>query len=207
VVTAGPPDITSYELLVTDANGCSDRDTVVVDVETELQAAFTVGPIEGTAPAFIDFENTSQAAIYYVWDYGDGITDSLFSPNHLYTDSGTYRVVLYAISAGGCRDTAVYEFIHLDQHVYAFIPNIFTPNADGLNELFVVNSLGFISMNGQIFNRWGKLMSSVDFVSGGWDGKTNGGADVSAGTYFYTIDALDFYGKKHRFNGFIELVR
>ena len=174
VVLASPSDITTYELLVTDANGCTDRDSVIVDVETELQAAFTVGPIEGTAPAFIEFENNSQAAAYYIWEYGDGISDSLFSPNHLYTDSGTYRVVLYAISAGGCRDTAVYEFIHLDQHVYAFIPNIFTPNADGLNELFVVNSLGFASMTGQIFNRWGTLMSTVDFVASGWNGKTNG---------------------------------
>ena len=206
-VIAGPANITAYELLVTDANGCTDRDTVIVDVENQLQADFTVGPIEGTAPAFIDFTNNSQAAAYYRWDFGDGISDSLFSPNHLYTDSGTYRVVLYAISNNGCRDTAFYEFIHLDQHVYAFIPNIFTPNADGLNELFVINSMGFVSMTGQIFNRWGRRMSTVDFVASGWDGKTSTGVEVSPGTYFYTIDALDYYGEKHRFNGFVELIR
>jgi len=73
------------------------------------------------------------------------------------------------------------------------IPNVFTPNGDGLNDFFQVKSLSLKSFSGQVFNRWGKLVYQWnDWKSedAGWNGLNQGtGAEVPAGTYYYIIEA------------------
>jgi len=68
-----------------------------------------------------------------------------------------------------------------------FIPNVFTPNGDGLNEKFLVKGDGIRDLSVKIFDRWGNLLYESSEINEGWDGKYRG-VKVSSGTYSYVID-------------------
>lgn len=70
------------------------------------------------------------------------------------------------------------------------IPNVFTPNNDGINDLFRVNLSGraLISFQIDIYDRWGLLMFSSSSINNKWDGRTTAGMPVVDGTYFYIVD-------------------
>jgi gliding motility-associated-like protein len=81
---------------------------------------------------------------------------------------------------------------------FILIPNIITPNRDGLNDLFQLN---FPVIKTEIYNRWGqKLFESKNDAF--WDGRTTTGTEVPAGTYYYIITT-----EKETFKGFIQLLR
>src|SRR5690606_26479093 len=63
------------------------------------------------------------------------------------------------------------------------IPNVFTPNGDGENDIFTVKGVNLISIEGEIYNRWGQKMFAWDNLNGFWDGRTLSGTEVPDGTY------------------------
>ena len=67
------------------------------------------------------------------------------------------------------------------------VPNVFTPNQDGKNELFLVETTGVRSLKGRIYNRFGAMVYSWNSLNGGWDGYTYAGQKCPDGTYFYVI--------------------
>ena len=90
-----------------------------------------------------------------------------------------------------------------------FIPNVFSPNNDGVNDIFKVRATNLSSFNFQIFNRWGQLLFETNNNNEGWDGKYLN-KDVSPGVYVWLINAKDkngsvFYNGKNK--GTITLVR
>lgn len=80
------------------------------------------------------------------------------------------------------------------------IPNVFTPNGDGVNDLWEISVPGSAQNKVYILNRWGNLVYESGISGLKWDGKTQDGSEVSEGTYFYRIDNSNIAG-------FIELVR
>ena len=87
-----------------------------------------------------------------------------------------------------------------------FIPNILTPNGDGLNDIFVTESENISALHTQIYNRWGMLLFESHQIKEGWDGRTRAGVEVTEGTYFYIITA-DFNGNTEIYKGTITLLR
>lgn len=82
------------------------------------------------------------------------------------------------------------------------LPNIFTPNNDGSNDIFSVDALNGTAREIRIFNRWGETVySSEDIFQ--WDGKLPNGAECSEGVYYYTIETKN----DMIFQGFISLMR
>jgi gliding motility-associated-like protein len=92
-------------------------------------------------------------------------------------------------------------------------PNVFTPNNDGSNTFFILDTKNVVQLELSILNRWGNIMYSADeditilgaFV--GWNGKTPSGADAEEGTYFYKYVATGIDGKQAEGHGFLELIR
>ncbi len=82
------------------------------------------------------------------------------------------------------------------------IPNIFTPNADNINDTFIIKNLPANSTV-QIYNRWGALVSEWANPNCSWDGRTKSGAEVSAGIYYYIVSLPNNERKK----GFVEVIR
>ncbi len=104
------PD-TTYEivLLVDTAGQCFDVDTLLIETASLPQAAFTVDNDQFCdAPATVSFTNQSTATlpITYAWDFGDGDTDVVTSPNHVYQTVAHHPVTLVATNSLGCTDTA-----------------------------------------------------------------------------------------------------
>jgi gliding motility-associated-like protein len=68
------------------------------------------------------------------------------------------------------------------------IPNVFTPNGDGVNDVFHTRNVNLTSYSLNIFNRWGESVFKTDDVSKGWDGTING-KEVPDGTYLFLLEA------------------
>ena len=194
-----------YVVTVTDGlNGCTSSDTLSVSQST-VSAGFTFNPNTGFAPLDVIFTNQSSGATGYSWSFGDNGTATATDPNHTYQTSGTYTIVLIA-TAGPCADTA-YGVIVVDESLSLAIPNVFTPNGDGTNDVFSITSTGIKEISLQIFNRWGQKLYSFTGPKAGWDGIEENGKKAPDGTYFYFVKATGFDGKEIEKQGTVNLYR
>lgn len=196
----------TYDLSVTDANGCQVADQVTVGGSNNVSAIISANPISGFAPLDVDFENVGTTSGTAAWDFGDSIG---FANGHLtsytYTEIGTYEVILTVVSPEGCvaYDTIT---INVEGESDIEVPNVFTPNGDGVNDIFTVNTTNITQFNAFIYNRWGQLMYQWSTVNGGWDGRTTAGEMASEGTYFIIIDAEGSDGVEYDITGDITLI-
>ncbi len=202
------PTVTSagvYTLTVTNSSsGCSQTATVSV-TQNNVTASFNADPITGEAPLAVTFTNTSVGATSYSWNFGNGSTSTAQDPNTLFNDAGTYYVILTA-SNGPCSDTAVRTIV-VEDGFSIEIPNVFTPNGDGANELFHIKTSGVKSAEGYIYNRWGQILYSWDVLNISWDGKASNGENCPDGTYYYLIKVIDKKDKEHLAPGFVLIAR
>lgn len=177
-------------------NGCIGSTTVpaMIVINPDPVASFTVDrPIVNMIDPSTSFENTSQGAISYEWNFGDGSSaDNSFEPIHAFPSAaaGSYNVMLVAFSQFGCTDTT-YADIILEESTIFYIPNSFTPNGDELNNTFnPVMYAGFDTQdyNIKIFDRWGELIFESFDASYGWDGDYGAGRGLApGGTYTYKL--------------------
>jgi hypothetical protein len=93
-----PNDTTSYEVIVTDLSGCTDKDTVTVNVDPLPVADATFSYMNGFE---VNFTNSSSNATSYFWEFGDGTSDTTANPTHTYMFVGTFEVKLYATNDCG----------------------------------------------------------------------------------------------------------
>ena len=195
---------TAGSYTVTAINTCGqDQETVNV-IESIVEADFTANPLSGTAPLLVSFNGPSGDA--YQWDFGDGETASGSDPQHLFTDVGVYTVTLTATNAHGCSATTSLDITVVSFPSTLVVPNVFTPNGDGTNDLFSVTSENLESYHLQLFNRWGNVVLEVDSPNACWDGTVNGDP-ANEGTYYYKIEATGMDQKEYKLSGFFDLIR
>jgi gliding motility-associated-like protein len=201
------PGIGTFTYYVNSVGGCASSIDSVVVVVGGVNAVINATPISGPIPLDVYFGNgsTTGAGISYAWDFGDGNTSNQFDPSNTYNGVGSYTVTLI-VSDGICSDTATI-IIDAFGESSILIPNVFTPNGDGSNDLFTVDGVNLESVVGEIYNRWGQKMFSWDNVKGHWDGRTLSGSEAPDGTYFYVITAKGFDGTEYFKKGGFSLVR
>ena len=102
-------------------------------------------------------------------------------------------------------DVSVYECEEETNNILN-LPNAFTPNGDGVNDVFRVQGQNIKTLNGKIFNRWGQELFTWSDVNDGWDGKYNG-KDAAEGTYFYVVTVEFVDGEVRNFTGSVLLTR
>jgi len=191
-------------------NGCPSDRIPVVAVFHNLQANAVANPSSGTAPVDIDFTNLSTGWLpvdQIVWNFGDGGSSANENPTHTYTQPGTYSVMMVVTTAdGACSDT-IWLTIVVENIFELSIPNVFSPNSDGQNDLFTITTEGVTDMQVSIYNRWGKDIYSWTTPQGNWDGKHKTGFEAPEGTYFYVVKAEDVLGEQHEFSGSFTLFR
>jgi gliding motility-associated-like protein len=186
----------SVTLEVQTVNGCTSSATYsnYVCVEPYPIANFTYSPNQiTTINTDIDFQNGSIGANNYQWFFGDGGTSSAVNPTHTYPEiESTFNVMLVATSNFGCADTA-YAVINILEELIFYVPNTFTPDANGVNEIFKpVFTSGFDPFNYHlmIFNRWGEIIFESYDANFGWDGTygVESNEPVKDGTYVWKIE-------------------
>jgi gliding motility-associated-like protein len=145
-----------------------------------------------------------------VWNFGNGT--SLSSTANIvasasYTSPGTYPVTLY-VAKGSCEDS-VTKTIKVDLPSKMEVPNIFTPNGDGNNDVFFLKTANLGQINCVIVDRWGNKVYETVSNTGNiaWDGKDLNGKECAAGVYFYVIKATGKDDKAYQAKGNVTLVR
>jgi len=176
-------------LLIASIDNPACADTVPLSVTILPDFDFTFGFEERRCTQEATFWSTSTldgfVAVDYFWDFGDGTqSNNSTNPSHTYNSGGTYEVELTVTTANGCSGSKTSTLIKADLSEL-FIPNAFTPNGDGENDvLFVRGELDEIFIS--IFNRWGeKIFESTD-QSIGWDGTYKGNL-VEPGVFVYHL--------------------
>lgn len=200
----------SYDvvLVATGAGGCTDTLTVpaAVIIHPSPIADFSTDTLL-TLDNAIRFNNLSQGAVAYLWDFGDNDQSTAMHPVHLFPgDGGGYTVCLRVENSFGCPDT-VCRFIAVPGDPQIYVPNTFTPNGDGLNDVFFPVLNGFNGWNYRllIFDRWGELIHEVRDRSKGWDGRARG-KDSQIDVYVWRV-ILEREGDAREFTGHVNLLR
>lgn len=186
------PAGTPYTISITDVYGCRKDSLVTVP-------AFTTGiasmALENSSECLlfeernnVQFLDLSADAISGIWDFGDGTTQN-YLPGvgavHSYPDAGYYTARLFVESSNGCStvDTLV---ICIQPSEPIFIPDIFSPNADGKNDTLYVRGFQIKRMDFKVFNRWGEQVFFTDDPTVGWAGDHRG-MPAASGSYFYQL--------------------
>jgi gliding motility-associated-like protein len=210
-----------YYIQVSDiSNGCVSFDSVTV-INGTLAGSIEANRTQGFAPLTIELFNnssynvsggsTANASITTIWSFGNGLTQvtqsAQVSPTVVYNHAGTYTVVAY-IFRGNCADTA-YQVINVDFASSMKVPNIFTPNGDGVNDEIQLKAVNLVEITMEIYNRWGTPIYSLTSDKGNlrWDGSNQFGEPAAEGVYFYVIQSRGSDGIVHEDKGTITLVR
>ncbi|MCX7954309.1 MAG: gliding motility-associated C-terminal domain-containing protein [Bacteroidales bacterium] len=119
---------------------------------------------------------------------------------------GCYKIVLVATSKEGCTDTASYAYLCVSKAPLLEVPNVFTPNNDGINDVFIVHGESIKEFNAIIYNRWGRKIYEWNDINKGWDGKIDG-IEASDGVYYIVIKAKDRKNKIHNYEGYFHLLK
>lgn len=151
--------------------------------------------------------NCSSLSTHYKWVFGDGTFQLNQQPNHFYTSSGLFPVQLFAYNDYNCVDSALTHVLVNDVSI-VYIPNSFTPNNDGINDVFLP-ICSYISENGyslQIFDRWGSTVFMSTELQNGWDGTIEGKL-APCQPYSYILHYENGLGQQFRKVGVINLIR
>jgi gliding motility-associated-like protein len=195
----------NYILTVVDSDGCKTTVPLVAPT-TDPVASFKAIPDTVSAGDSVALVSTSTGSIvWYWWTFGDGGNSADSITSHIYNYGGNYVVTLYVGNSLGCRDS-VEESFYVTEGIMN-PPNVFTPNGDGINDVFHINAYGLANYKIEIFDRWGLLMFEGTGDNNDWTGRDMAGEPVSAGVYYYIITASDLKGKSFNTKGFVEVIR
>lgn len=174
----------SYGLIVTDANGCTKNDSFVLTEPTLLEPDLSQLINEPICPQSSDGEVTVGAMggtpdYEFIWELTpvqNGATATGLS-------RGNYTVIIR--DANGCETSQQVEVI--EQFPRVFVPNAFSPNGDGENDVFgVKSSCSLDTFQLMVFNQWGTVVFATSDVAAGWPGTVDG-QNVPDGNYAYAV--------------------
>ncbi len=135
-------------------------------------------------------------------------TSNLTNPQRTFENTGKFPIMLIQRTDHGCVDSVI-KIIEVIDEMNLFIPNSFTPNGDGVNDVFGIKGLG-IKLEGfsmELFDRWGHLMYFTKDVTKGWDGTVKG-QPAQDGVYIYKIKAVGVNGEgKKEYIGHVTLMK
>lgn len=200
-----PQQQAHYWAVATDACLISDSTYATVWVERPI-ADFAIDGSTWENSFPIAFRNTSFGDFTLSWDFGvDGLTSTAENPVITYPDPGTYPVRLAVMDTLGCVDTLVKTLV-VAPEFNLYFPSAFSPDGDGLNEVFNVSGTGILKFRLHIFDRWGHLVFETEDPAQGWDGRINGKKPVP-GVYPYLFRYLGPSGQSADRYGSVVLVR
>lgn len=195
-------------LTVTDAAGCSASLTVPdhADILPAPVAAFTATPSTVTVDdPVVQFANGSVGGDSWSWHFGDpdSSTSAERSPAFAYHVVGCYTARLEVSNEAGCSDAAS-AVVCVEDPYTIFVPNSFTPDRDGINDVFGITTSvrSPKAFDLTVFDRWGRPVFDSDDVHRSWDG-----GDLPSGVYVWKVRITDPRGEGHEHLGHVVLLR
>lgn len=224
----GKPSATEQVFFVKQVSpeGCESTGYGVVRavVSEAPDVSYTTSTEDGVEPLTVNFVNTTNPDVdnyawyifnnveanwvfeseekdfTYIFDY-----DDIYSPS---PDSGyaRYNVLLTGINEVGCIDSFIVDIV-VDAVSELQVPNIFTPNGDGFNDLFAPTIAGLREFEGSIYNRWGRKVAELNLSNPTWDGRDPQTSEISDGVYYYVITAVGNNGQEYNIKGNVTVIQ
>lgn len=205
---AKPATTTAYLFLAYNTKGCPKpgSDTVVVKVLPDIKAFAGKDTVAVTGQPL---QLQATGGVQYVWSPATALSAAnIANPVALFTQPSEgmqYKVSVY--NEVGCVDEAFVKVKVFKTGPAVFVPNAFTPNKDGHNDVLRPIAAGILKIDYfNIYNRWGQLIYTTTENTHGWDGTLSGNIQES-GTYVWMVKATDYTGKPYFSKGTVTLVR
>lgn len=205
----------NVELIIVTPNGCIDSSSInnMLEVYPLPDPSFSYYPSPVTIlNTNVTFQNATTGAAYYDWTFEGGNPgySSMKNPTSKFPEGylDEYDVQLIATSEYNCVDTLI-KTIEVLPDVQLYVPNTFTPDGDGFNELWnvYIQGVDIYNFTLEVYNRWGERVWESHDIEYGWDG-TYGGKIVPSGTYIWKIRGADFItDEKYEWNGHVLILR
>lgn len=123
----------------------------------------------------------------YKWDFNTGVfIDSTQKLVYRFSKAGNFNIGMIINANYGCVDT-VYKSIDVTDDL--IVPTVFTPNGDGVNDVFYIRTNGNTYYTIEIYSRYGTIVYKYTAKEIYWDGRTSAGKEVEDGTYYYVISS------------------
>ena len=158
---------------------------------------------------FTDATNGAVVANWN-WSFGDANNSSGTgaATSFNYGNAGTYEVSLVVTSNYGCMDSTTKTVI-VDDEYMVYVPNAFSPNYDGVNDMFSAKGEGINDFKMYIFDRWGNQVFFTDDIDKGWDGtmRSGGGEVLQEDLYIWKIELRTFKKEPKQLKGTVSLIK
>jgi gliding motility-associated-like protein len=178
------------------SNGCSSSESINVNYSALpiINLGNNINLCNGES---ITLNATNNNATY-VWQ------DNSTSPTYNVTQQGIYWV---SVTENNCSNSDSIRVDIINCDVSLEMPNVFTPNNDQVNDIFIpINANGINNTNLSIFSRWGELLFQTSDMTKGWDGKINSN-ESPTGTYYWILSYTTIKNENKSLNGFLTLTR
>lgn len=197
----------TYSLTTFDANDCSivSAPVTVTIVENTLMPPL----VKDTAiclDGYAELVATANGTIYW---YDDELTESPIEIGPVYITPNLSDAVTYYVQQKSmyCESDKAPVHVTIDDCEGIEVSNVFTPNGDGVNDVFYFPQKGGTCFRCRIYSRWGRLLYEWEDQNQGWDGTIQvSGALVNDGVYYYLLDFCDYAEKPIREAGFLHVL-
>jgi len=181
---ATPYSTQTYEVTATDICGESITSSVTLEVQF-LFSNFVIENLGDNEYQYTAAPEPECEECIYDWDFGDGNMSLEENPSHTYDGLGDYITSLTVTNAIGCTDST---YTLINGPIILYVPNAFTPNNDGINDVFKAYGQGILGFEMVIVNRWGEVVFASDDINTPWVGDHQSGSQyVPDGVYTYQI--------------------
>jgi gliding motility-associated-like protein len=191
---------TTFYVAVTDAGGCTTTLSVVVGTLPVpfLEIGYDISTQWGTQVVL----NPSTNGVSFWWTPATGLDcDTCLNPTVTATETATYYLTVQG--ANGCFS---YDTITIFFDGVIYVPNSFSPDGNGVNDIFYAYGKDIIEFEMFIFDRWGEKIFYTDDMSIGWDGVYKG--DLSKNdVYVWKIKYMDIQGTEGTMYGTATLLK
>lgn len=193
---------------------CNKADSMVRTIVVNKSGIADFAVARDSCSLIVQFENQSVSPtglpIPYTWYFGDGDSSAETHPTHQYAVSKIYTIQLITNIGTFCVDTAEQTiFIEGDSSQEVVIPNVFTPNNDGLNDCYRIAGVSpkCDAFKISIYNRWGEVYYQSTNPNACWNGKNEVGINATEGVYYYILEIRKRDKPKIEKHGTITLIR
>lgn len=200
-------------LTATSPQGCTSYYTShgAINVFPEPIAGFETDPdvLRMDHPLINIFDRSLGASVVY-YTSGNGQTSNDRNTHFYYYVESSYTITQYVENEFGCRDTA-FKKLKTEPIISFFVPNAFTPNNDGTNDIFYCYGVNIKDFRMEIYNRWGEMVFESNDITHGWNGRLFNKDDQEISqmdVYAYVVYVTDtFDGPRKRIDGTVTLVK